>query len=62
MFSHYWAIPLIILLIVLIIYGPGKLGQLGGAIGKSVTDFRKTQEKEAPSSKSADASAEKKAP
>ncbi len=31
---------IIILVIVLIIFGAGKLGNLGGAVGKSVKDFK----------------------
>ena len=42
----------IILVIVLIIFGVGKLPQVGGAIGKSIREFRK--EKEAPIDKPAD--------
>jgi sec-independent protein translocase protein TatA len=34
----------IILLIVLIIFGVGKLPQVGGAIGKSIREFRKEKE------------------
>jgi sec-independent protein translocase protein TatA len=42
----------IILVIVLIIFGVGKLPQVGGAIGKSIREFRK--EKEAVEEKPAD--------
>jgi sec-independent protein translocase protein TatA len=42
----------IILVIVLIIFGVGKLPQVGGAIGKSIREFRK--EKEATDEKPAD--------
>lgn len=39
-FSHW---PLILLLvIVLIIVGPGKLPQIGGAIGGAIREFRKS--------------------
>jgi sec-independent protein translocase protein TatA len=62
MFGHAWVIPLIVLLIVLIIFGPGKLSQLGGAIGRSVNDFRKTQDREIPPSPSSDPGTEKKTP
>ena len=31
---------LIVLAIVLVIFGAGKLGQIGGALGQSVKDFR----------------------
>ena len=32
---------LVLLLIVLIIFGPSKLGDVGGALGKAVKDFKK---------------------
>ena len=34
---------IIILVIVLIIFGVGKLPQIGGAIGKSIKEFRKAR-------------------
>ena len=37
-----WEIGLI-LLIVLIIFGVGKLPQIGGAVGKTIRQFRKAQ-------------------
>lgn len=33
---------IIILFIVLIVFGAGKLGNLGGAVGKSVKDFKES--------------------
>jgi len=33
---------IIILVIVLIVFGAGKLGNLGGAVGKSVKDFKES--------------------
>ncbi len=33
---------IIILLIVLVVFGAGKLGDLGGAVGKSVKDFKES--------------------
>ncbi|MDQ2787912.1 MAG: twin-arginine translocase TatA/TatE family subunit [Chloroflexota bacterium] len=33
---------IVILVIVLIVFGAGKLGGLGGAVGKSVRDFKET--------------------
>jgi sec-independent protein translocase protein TatA len=33
----------LILLIVLIVFGAGKLPQVGGAIGKAIREFRKAQ-------------------
>jgi sec-independent protein translocase protein TatA len=32
---------LIILLIILVIFGPSKLGDVGGALGKAIRDFKK---------------------
>lgn len=40
-----WEIGLI-LLIVLIVFGVGKLPQIGGAIGKGIRQFRKAQQGE----------------
>lgn len=42
----------IVLVIVLLIFGAGKLPQIGGAIGKSIREFRK--EKDAADEKPAD--------
>ncbi len=44
---------IIILVIVLIVFGAGKLGGLGGAVGKSVQDFKASvkDEDEVPSGK-----------
>ncbi len=33
---------IIILLIVLVIFGPGKLSNLGGSLGKTIKDFRQS--------------------
>jgi sec-independent protein translocase protein TatA len=35
---------LIIVVIALIIFGPGKLGEVGGSIGKAMRDFKKAME------------------
>ncbi|MGH7903664.1 MAG: Sec-independent protein translocase subunit TatA/TatB [Candidatus Dormibacteraceae bacterium] len=40
--EHFWIIGLLV--IVLIIFGPGKLPQLGGAVGKAIREFRKAGE------------------
>jgi sec-independent protein translocase protein TatA len=40
-----WEIGLI-LIIVLIIFGPGKLPKLGESIGKAIRGFRKSQEED----------------
>ncbi len=34
---------ILVLLIVLIIFGVGKLPEIGGALGKAIRDFRKAQ-------------------
>ncbi len=39
-FGH-WYILLIVLAIVLIVYGPGKLPEVGAAVGKAMREFRK---------------------
>ncbi len=36
----------LILVIVLIVFGVGRLPQIGGAIGKSIREFRKAKESE----------------
>lgn len=41
-----WPEIVIILVIVLIIFGVGKLPQIGGAIGKSLKEFRKAKNME----------------
>jgi len=41
LFGH-WYILVLILVIVLIVYGPGKLPEVGGALGKAMREFRKT--------------------
>jgi sec-independent protein translocase protein TatA len=40
-FHPLWLI--LILAIVLIIFGPGKLPELGGAVGRGIKEFRKAQ-------------------
>ncbi len=55
---------LILLLIVLVIFGPSKLGDIGGALGKAIRDFKRaTSEPEPEQKKSAetDGGAERKA-
>ena len=44
----------IILVIILIIFGVGKLPQVGGAIGKSISEFRKARSGEGDDDKSKD--------
>ena len=40
-FLGHWYILVIVLVIVLIVYGPGKLPEVGGAIGRAMREFRK---------------------
>jgi len=40
-FFNHWYVLVLVLLIVLIVYGPGKLPDVGGAIGKAMREFRK---------------------
>lgn len=48
--GHAWIILVLILAIVLIVIGPGKLSQLGAALGQSVKEFRKSQDHGVPGS------------
>jgi sec-independent protein translocase protein TatA len=41
MFGLHWTYLIIIFVVVLIIFGPGRLPELGGAIGKAMREFRK---------------------
>ena len=54
-FGLHWPEIILILVIVLIIFGVGKLPQIGGAIGKSINEFRKARSGEASDSKEKDA-------
>jgi sec-independent protein translocase protein TatA len=45
MFTGHWPL-ILILVIVLIILGPGKLPQIGGAIGGAIKEFRKSTAKD----------------
>jgi sec-independent protein translocase protein TatA len=40
-FGGHWTYLLILLVVVLIIFGPGRLPELGGAVGKAMREFRK---------------------
>ena len=42
-FNMHWPEIVLILVIVLVIFGAGKLPQIGGAIGKSIKEFRKSR-------------------
>lgn len=37
--GHLWLI--VVLVIVLVVFGPGKLPQIGGAVGQAIREFRK---------------------
>lgn len=51
--THWWEL-LIVLFIALIVFGPGRLGDVGGALGKSIREFKKSthDDEEATASKS----------
>ncbi len=55
---------LILLLIVLLIFGPSKLGDVGGALGKAIRDFKKAvnEPEEAKPAKAGEAQAAKTEP
>jgi sec-independent protein translocase protein TatA len=42
MITGHWYMIVVLLLIVLIFYGPGKLPEIGGAVGKAMREFRKS--------------------
>ena len=42
--SFGWPEALVILVVVLVIFGAGKLPQIGGALGRSIREFRKAKE------------------
>lgn len=50
---------LIILMIVLIIFGVGKLPEIGNAIGKSIRQFKKAQQEDEPTAKTSKPAEEK---
>jgi sec-independent protein translocase protein TatA len=59
-FKLGWGEIALLLVIVLIIFGVGKLPQIGGAIGKSIKEFRKARmedddDKDKDTAKAADA-------
>jgi len=53
---------LIILLIILVIFGPSKLGDIGGALGKGIKDFKRAMNEPDAPSKPAAAKAEEPKP
>ena len=40
---------ILILVIALIIFGPGKIADLGGTLGRGIRDFKKAMQEESPS-------------
>jgi sec-independent protein translocase protein TatA len=40
-FGGHWIYLAILLVVVLIIFGPGRLPELGGAVGRAMREFRK---------------------
>ena len=53
---------LILLIIVLIIFGPGKLPELGSAIGRGIREFRKESDKIVDEVRSSSSSTERETP
>jgi sec-independent protein translocase protein TatA len=53
---------LIILLIILVIFGPSKLGDVGGALGKAIRDFKRAMNEPDDASKTISKPDEAKAP
>ena len=49
----HWIWVVAILLVVLIVFGPRRLVKLGGAFGKSITEFRKEKAGPGPDTASA---------
>jgi sec-independent protein translocase protein TatA len=44
MITGHWYVIVVLLLVVLIFYGPGKLPEIGGAVGKAIREFRKSSD------------------
>ena len=53
---------LIILLIILVIFGPSKLGDIGGALGKGIKDFKRAMNEPEDAAKPTVAKAEEAKP
>jgi len=53
---------LVLLVIILIIFGPSKLGDVGGALGKAIKDFKRAMNEPEASSQPAQKPAESKSP
>ncbi len=60
-FGHWWVL-IIVLVIVLIIWGPGKLPNLGSGLGRAIREFRKESSAEPGESKPASPKADPAAP
>ncbi len=45
MFGIHPGFLIVLLIIVLIIFGPGKLPEIGGAVGRGIREFRKESDK-----------------
>ena len=56
--GHVW-MAAIVLVIVMVIWGPGKLGEIGGSLGRGMREFKKsvadTKEQFAEATKESDA-------
>ncbi len=52
---------LIVLIIVLVIFGPSKIGDIGGALGKAIKDFKKAMNEPDTDSKTTNTNVEAKA-
>lgn len=52
-----WAI--VILVVVLILFGVGRLPSIGGALGRAITDFRKASHDDDPAATKAEATKKK---
>jgi sec-independent protein translocase protein TatA len=53
---------LVLLVIILIIFGPSKLGDVGGALGKAIKDFKRAMNEPEASSPQSQTTAETKPP
>lgn len=48
---------LILLLIILVIFGPSKLGNVGGAMGRAIKDFKRAMNEDQPAAPAKSATA-----
>ncbi len=49
--GHSWVVAVVLILIVLIVFGPGKFGDLGGALGRTIGEFRKSLSRDSDAEK-----------